>query len=445
MGKGIIKINKTAKGKIIVSLDRLNGRPPVPLSYVTFQDDKLNDRECEYQSDSSGRITSILVDGQAVFGKTFDRPKPTIQQPHRQSDTVAAVRMADAHHPVYAFPDSISVRDSKLPREIRNLGIQDIDNFSLKYNKAARFVPAAPGKNKFFFFKNDLRRRRDGSETGDRFFIKPNFGSLNFEGISFRQKSQVEALFQSHRCLKFSPDWRLICGLSGGIYETNMTLHHVYGVPFIPASSIKGVVRSWIITSVFGATAPETERNYPMVNAEYRALKNSKIFCEIFGSPESIERVVFEDGKPKTRKDKNGTEKVEKEKDISAVLKEKQGCIVFMDALPENAPTLMPDIMNVHYPDWYNERSLPTDYQNPNPVIFLTVEQSSHFQTFLGTNKNQTLDKDSWVEDFSLWKQAGIEKPATLLDLAYTWLIKALSEHGIGAKTAAGYGYMKPE
>ena len=45
----------------------------------------------------------------------------------------------------------------------------------------------------------------------------------------------------------------MVVGLGGeSVYETSITLHHIYGIPYIPASSIKGVVRSWIITEVFG-------------------------------------------------------------------------------------------------------------------------------------------------------------------------------------------------
>lgn len=37
-------------------------------------------------------------------------------------------------------------------------------------------------------------------------------------------------------------NWRLIIGL-GGMHpqETSMTLHHIYGIPYIPGSAVKGV------------------------------------------------------------------------------------------------------------------------------------------------------------------------------------------------------------
>ncbi len=45
----------------------------------------------------------------------------------------------------------------------------------------------------------------------------------------------------------------MIVGLGNeSVYDTSMTLHHMYGIPFIPASAIKGVIRSWIIAEMFG-------------------------------------------------------------------------------------------------------------------------------------------------------------------------------------------------
>lgn len=440
MGKGVLKITKTAKNKIIVHLDRLNGRPPVPLSYVSFPDDTLNDQPCDYVADNTGRITSIMVDGKVVFGRNFDvlpPPPANDSQSTRQGSDNTPRRITDS--PVHRYADSLNLRLSKLPVGIRNLGIQDIDNFSLKFNKAARFETDGAKKDSFVFFRNDYRKRKDGSESGAQYFIKANYGNLDFKGIALRQSNAARERFGAHCCtLQFAPDWRLICGLSGGIYETNMNLHHVYGAPCIPASSIKGVVRSWIIVNVF-ANAPAEEGDYPLVNAEYRALKTNQLFCDVFGSPESIERVLFSEKKPKMQKEKYQTTK-----EVSAAGKEKQGDVVFMEGLPVQPPEIMPDIMNPHYPDWYGGKSLPTDFQNPNPIVFLTVSNHSRFQTCIGVSaaKNARLS-DKWPHDYAvLANPVGLDGQATLLELVEAWVKKALSEHGIGAKTASGYGIL---
>ena len=417
---------------MIVALDRLNGKPPMSLSYVSLDNMDFHGKECLFEM-IGGKITKIEIDGILIHGGNTQTTTTQFDFPGSQQKTEG--------HRVYQFRDALDIQQSKLPVAVKKLGNFDIDNFSLKYNKAARYIDDAPGKNKFFFFKNDYRTYRDGRHpTGNEFFIQPNYGSLDFENISRRQQSQVKSLFPEDKSeiIKIIPDWRLVCGLSGGIYETNITLHHVYGVPYIPASSIKGVVRSWVITKVFGENAPVDEKDYKMVNAEYRALKTNRLFCELFGAPESIERVVFEVNKPKERNNN-----YVKEKDKSAIGKESQGKVVFFEGLPVVPPQLMPDVINVHYQDWYKPEgySAPTDFQKTNPVVFLTVASESRFQTAVGS-KDGNKKISSWGGWQELAKPVGLNEDSTLIELAKKWLDLALSEHGIGAKTAVGYGYM---
>lgn len=86
--------------------------------------------------------------------------------------------------------------------------------------------------------------------------------------------------------------------------------------------------------------------------------------------------------------------------------------------------------MNVHYPDYYGGSKPPADYQNPKPIFFLTVRNSA-FQFMIGIkNKDNTIIND------------GKFKEQKILKVAEKYLKEALSEHGIGAKTAVGYGYM---
>lgn len=436
MEKGILKLTLSGKGKIIVSLDRLNGRPPMSLSYVPIGSMDLNDKPCLYEM-QQGKITRIEVDGRIVYGASA-APAPTAAQRPGPA--------AGGNRAIQQVADSFLLQETLLPAAVRELPLHDIDNFSLKYHKAARNIEDANGKSKFYFFKNDYRPGRNGQEaTGHKFSIRPNYGNLSFEGIVQRQQAQVNALFGGGQSavLRFSPDWRLICGLSGGIYETNMTLHHVYGIPYIPASSIKGVVRSWIIAKVFGqgSLVPAEEKEYPMINAEYRALKTSRLFCDLFGAPERIEKISFSQGQPQRR----GKDYQLEGKEKSATGKEQQGMISFFEGLPTEPPSLAPDVINVHYPEWYKPEgySAPTDYQSPVPVIFLTVEAGSTFQLAIGTHNRQPLS--DWPDYPLLAEPVGLDGQASLLTLASKWLALALSEHGIGAKTAAGYGYMHSE
>lgn len=106
---------------------------------------------------------------------------------------------------------------------------------------------------------------------------------------------------------------------------------------------------------------------------------------------------------------------------------ERQGDIIFFDALPKQAPSIEVDLMNPHYPEYYqdsdNKKNIaPTDFQNPVPIPFLTVA-NTNFQFFIGTNDNSSTNEG-------------------ILNEVKKLLVEALQNHGIGAKTAVGYGRM---
>ena len=196
------------------------------------------------------------------------------------------------------------------------------------------------------------------------------------------QAEQASALFAAHGELKFSPDWRLIVGIGNeSVYETSMTLHHVYGIPYIPASAIKGMIRSFYIREKFGLDA----------KGEENALQD-KIFCDIFGCQKE-----------------------------SHYQEAREGRVFFLDAFPVNKIELEADVMNVHYSDYYGGPTGPLDCLKVNPIPFLTVSKQTQFCLRYGVKK---------------------QADAGLLDTVKGWLKTALQQQGIGAKTAVGYGYV---
>ncbi len=422
MLKGILRLRKSAKGGVIVELDRLmSGRAPMPLSYVSLPNLDFNDKDCEYLMDG-GRITLITVGKTQVFPAASAPPRP---QPSGGGEKLPAGT-------VNQLPDSFNIRQTRTPDYLSRANISDVDNFNLKFHKAARIIP---GKDKFYFYKNDYRKSRDGRESGDAFMIRANYGHIDFDQIAKRLENMAAAQPDSRR-ITFSPDWRFILGIGGAnIYETGITLHHIYGFPYIPASSIKGLTRSWIVQNCFGT---ETD-------SEATAFSRSKLLCDVFGCPEEI---PYGDEKP--RKKKPSYYKIhEKRYGFS----EKQGSVFFFDAMPTKAPRLEIDIMNVHYPDYYNDSDnnksvAPTDFQNPNPIPFLAVGKDSPFISFISAKKEQTieaLDPDFGQETptGALLLPEGLTGKSSVLEFAEAWLKKALTEHGIGAKTAVGYGFMQ--
>ncbi|MFN4298823.1 MAG: type III-B CRISPR module RAMP protein Cmr6 [Thermaurantimonas sp.] len=230
--------------------------------------------------------------------------------------------------------------------------------------------------------------------------------------------------------LQFQPDWRLVVGLgSGSVFETSITLHHIYGFPYIPASAVKGVLRSYLITTLQGNKA----------DSEALLFHHSKEMCDIFGCGE--ETIYEENGQKKRMttyyKRCYNEDRQKFGKDTSKYrypeTTEKTGDVIFFDAYPTHSPQgcIKADIMNPHYPEYYGGNKPPADWQSPVPIIFLTVENLT-FQFMVGLPKgveNQHIKLGNKSDD--------------MLTVVSDYLKEALTQRGIGAKTAVGYGYMK--
>jgi CRISPR type III-B/RAMP module RAMP protein Cmr6 len=186
-----------------------------------------------------------------------------------------------------------------------------------------------------------------------------------------------------------SLDWRMVIGLGGEtVLETDLTLHHLYGIPFIPGSALKGLTRAYV--------AQEYKKYY------------------------IPEKMPEEQRKPSTKTDDDHSE-------IKQIFgaQEHAGTVIFFDAMPLNGEVqFVLDIMNPHYPDYYGGSKPPTNDQSPMPVTFLTVTNTTF--TFALAPRNP---KD-------LKHQADVET-------VKEWLREALQSYGIGGKTSAGYGYLK--
>ena len=127
-------------------------------------------------------------------------------------------------------------------------------------------------------------------------------------------------------------DSRLIIGLGGtSVIETGMTLHPLYGFPYLPSSGLKGLARAY---AEIGIDAQKEE------------------LFEVFGS---------------------------EDKDPRHATNNRQGKVFFMDGLPASFPKLEIDIMNPHYGDYYQGNKPPADYLNPVPVTFLAMASDETF------------------------------------------------------------------
>jgi len=134
--------------------------------------------------------------------------------------------------------------------------------------------------------------------------------------------------------LRLKASQRLVVGL--GLphpTETGLLLDRLNGVPYIPGSSVKGLLRA--------AAKLTAEGSIPNDAREY-------------WNRESIGRVFGQQNQA--------------------------GAVIFFDAYPTTWPELELDIMTPHYGKYYMEGAVPADWYNPTPVQFLTVKAGTAFR-----------------------------------------------------------------
>ena len=368
MENGTLIILQGKKGKVAkISFQKQDGKTAeMPVPGYTPKDDRYNNTPCTFKRDKGQLVELIAHDG-AVLWKA---------QPHSVIHAGAAgpVSQGAASGIADSFDPGATFLPADAKAALARAGAPD--NFALKLFKAARFDARM---NKFQFFKREKK--------GENYSIRAEYGTLDFSQIAARAYSDAQALLGHNNLkkLELTTDWRLIQGLGiESVYEVAMTLHHVYGIPYIPASALKGVVRGWIITEYFEGL-------------EEKALSDPR-FCNWFGCPAE-----------------------------SFYKEARQGQLVFFDVFPLTPPIVEPDVMNPHYQAYYSDKSnrtAPSDFLSPNPVFFLTVARTK-FQILAGSRNKEALQDTIGGK--------------TMAD----WLRDALENHGIGAKTAVGYGYFQ--
>lgn len=389
MKTGIFKIKKDDEGIEFATILKNDGQF-IRIEGIQVENFRLyQDKICNYLWTNNNKV--VFIDGKEIYKKNIQNFIEETRIPNIQYKKSLKFENNEDDKPLVSAAglgiskptDIFNASNTKVPFDTKRLGLNShiVDNFNLKLNRFANYE-----NDKFQFIKGNK-------------CIQANFGNLfDKEKPYFKRRLEsVKSLFGVKNQLlelKFKPEWRLVSGLGGqSVYETSINLHHIYGVPFIPSSSIKGVLRSWILYCKFN-------------NDESEAISKCKMFCEVFGCPSEI-----------------GSSK----KTVKSILGvAHQGKVCFFDGMPFETPKIVPDVMNPHYGEWYTKGKAPLDSDRPVPIFFLTIKDSA-FQFLIGS-KYYNLNEDIFWDGKTLgW-----------------WLINALSEHGIGAKTAVGYGYMNP-
>ncbi|MFB6271713.1 MAG: type III-B CRISPR module RAMP protein Cmr6 [Salinibacter sp.] len=152
------------------------------------------------------------------------------------------------------------------------------------------------------------------------------------EEAQLRRAALLRAHDQSP--LFFKSAYNFVTGLGRAHpVENGFAWHHTLGVPYLPGSSVKGMVRAW-------AERWETW--------EDDAQKTDTI-NRIFGP---------------------------KQGDLHV------GSVIFLDALPTEPVQLKADVMTPHYGPYYQDESgetPPTDWHPPTPIPFLVVDDGQGF------------------------------------------------------------------
>ena len=193
---------------------------------------------------------------------------------------------------------------------------------------------------------------------------------------------------------------KLLIGLGNqSVYENGLILHHTYGIPYIPGSTIKGVLRNYIINEYFNIEHND-DKNF---SAEKVSLKNED-FINIFGGGEENNAV--------------------------------EGKVIFFDAFPTTDFKISSDIMTPHHSKYYAiDDELPLDSDDVNPIKFLAVEEAK-FKFSIAIDKriaNKFIKLGMENQNDSIKIKQFLKE--TLKDV--------LMFSGIGAKTAVGYGYFE--
>jgi CRISPR-associated protein Cmr6 len=254
------------------------------------------------------------------------------------------------------------------------------------------FADCPPGHRFGLYFpvwRDDWSLDREGKGAALKQTLKlPSHAGETLEALRRRQTLLLDAVPKEARLS--------ITAQSTAPFATGLGMEHPlengfaflnpYGLPYLPGSSIKGVLRR-AAQDLAGEASNEDRKGW-----------SEQAITALFG-----------------------LESEDRSKEHS------RGALTFWDALPNPAKgSLGMEVMTPHYGDYYKGESLPHDAGQPNPIVFLVVPPGSEF-TFHITCDAARLPQDLTASWQTLMRAA--------LEHAFEWL-------GFGAKTAVGYGAM---
>lgn len=223
---------------------------------------------------------------------------------------------------------------------------------------------------------------KSADQTGKSSFLKTFAGDVSCgEAAAYARRVERLAEANGGRSAAFTSTAPLVVGI--GLphpVENGFLWHHTLGVPYLPGSGIKGLMRHWV--SDWLALSDGNDRD-----------ETARLVTRLFGSDDAQNPAI--------------------------------GSIIVFDALPLEDVTLMVEVVTPHDGGWrIRENVVPADWVSPVPIPFLAVAPGATFQ-------------------FSLAPR-GRAATADDVDCAFELLTDALAWLGAGAKTASGFGRFDP-
>lgn len=232
------------------------------------------------------------------------------------------------------------------------------------------------------------------------------------KGTKSQKPSELEGVKQESFRLKTA--YRLVIGAGyPSFIENGFLFHHVYGIPYIPGETLKGLARTVFILSVAEAIKEETklsniekELSEEVEGISYQIPKKINVILDDYTIEDPVEtfRKIF------------GSKK-------------RRGQVIFFDAYPVRfnpSEHFEADIMNSHYGEYYQSGKAPADWLSPNPIHFLALREGIDFEFNLGLAPLEPMEDNE-------------EK--LLLVTARKLLEVGLKNFGVGNKKRKGYGW----
>lgn len=261
------------------------------------------------------------------------------------------------------------------------------------------FKAAAPGHRFYLYFpvwsrgpKGTLTiQDRDKARAVEQILPLNDNDKATLAALAARQQAMADARARTSGPVLWQLPAKTVAPLTTGLglehpLENGFAFLNPYGLPYLPGSGIKGVLR---------AAARELRDDEPETGW------TDELIDTLFG--------------PETGDNEENT---------------RRGALIFWDALPViHGNRLTAEVMTPHQGHYYEGKAPPHDSGQPNPILFLAIPPGSTLNFFVDCNRR--LLPESFTDD-DAW-----QKPLrAAFEYAFDWL-------GFGAKTAVGYGHLE--